>query len=33
MDYCSLHRIGYSNSDDECPLCTGDADGAARGVA
>jgi len=21
MDYCELHRVEYSNSDDECPLC------------
>ncbi len=21
MDYCPLHEIEYSNTDDECPLC------------
>ena len=26
MDYCELHRVEYSNSDDECPLCAREVD-------
>jgi len=33
MDYCGLHRVEYSNSDDECPLCAREVDSVTRGVA
>jgi hypothetical protein len=26
MDYCELHRVEYSNTDDECPLCAREDD-------
>ncbi len=34
MEFCPLHRIGYSNSADECPLCARNGGNApARGTA
>jgi len=34
MDFCELHRVEYSNTDDECPICAREAnDMMARGTA
>lgn len=34
MEYCGLHRVEYSNTDDECPICAREADYAdSRGTA